>query len=190
MVCKFCGNVIEDNSEFCFICGQKVVNAAPAAPVTAPVEPQAPVYAAPAQAPVYAAPAPQAPVAPQAPATKKSAKKEAKAAKKAAKRAAKAEKEAAVTELSKKKKFFTGLLPALFIAILVAAFSKTAINIYVIIASLVLIGLFAKSIYTKYQINIQAGNEQKAYDLANTAMIGSCVGMAIVVLYLVVTYIF
>lgn len=23
MVCKFCGNVIEDNSDFCFICGQK-----------------------------------------------------------------------------------------------------------------------------------------------------------------------
>ncbi len=24
MVCKFCGNVIEDNSDFCFICGQKI----------------------------------------------------------------------------------------------------------------------------------------------------------------------
>ena len=23
MICKFCGNVIEDNSDFCFICGQK-----------------------------------------------------------------------------------------------------------------------------------------------------------------------
>ncbi len=25
MICKFCGNVIEDSSDFCFICGQKVV---------------------------------------------------------------------------------------------------------------------------------------------------------------------
>ena len=25
MVCKFCGNTIEDNSEFCFICGNKVI---------------------------------------------------------------------------------------------------------------------------------------------------------------------
>ena len=25
MVCKFCGNTIEDNSEFCFICGNKAV---------------------------------------------------------------------------------------------------------------------------------------------------------------------
>lgn len=24
MICKFCGNQIEDNSDFCFICGQKV----------------------------------------------------------------------------------------------------------------------------------------------------------------------
>lgn len=24
MICKFCGNTIEDNSDFCFICGQKV----------------------------------------------------------------------------------------------------------------------------------------------------------------------
>ena len=23
MICKFCGNVIDDNSDFCFICGQK-----------------------------------------------------------------------------------------------------------------------------------------------------------------------
>ena len=25
MVCKFCGNTIEDNSEFCFICGNKAI---------------------------------------------------------------------------------------------------------------------------------------------------------------------
>ena len=31
MICKFCGNVIEDSSDFCFICGQKVAEEAPAA---------------------------------------------------------------------------------------------------------------------------------------------------------------
>lgn len=31
MICKFCGNTIEDNSDFCFICGQKVAEEAPAA---------------------------------------------------------------------------------------------------------------------------------------------------------------
>ena len=41
MTCKFCGNVIEDNSDICFICGQKVEAApaapeAPAAPVNGP----------------------------------------------------------------------------------------------------------------------------------------------------------
>ena len=30
MICKFCGNVIEDSSDFCFICGQKVAEEAPA----------------------------------------------------------------------------------------------------------------------------------------------------------------
>ncbi len=29
MICKFCGNVIEDSSDFCFICGQKVVEETP-----------------------------------------------------------------------------------------------------------------------------------------------------------------
>ena len=28
MICKFCGNVIEDTSDFCFICGQKVAEEA------------------------------------------------------------------------------------------------------------------------------------------------------------------
>ena len=30
MICKFCGNVIEDTSDFCFICGQKVAEEAAA----------------------------------------------------------------------------------------------------------------------------------------------------------------
>ena len=82
MICKFCGNLIEDNSDYCFICGQKVEAAAqaaetvdgfnqPAQVAAAPVEAAgtapapAPAYVEPApayaQAPAYA-PAPVAPV--------------------------------------------------------------------------------------------------------------------------------
>ena len=43
MICKFCGNVIDDNSDFCFICGQK--NPAEETPAPAPAEAQGePVY--------------------------------------------------------------------------------------------------------------------------------------------------
>lgn len=94
MVCKFCGNEIEDGSDFCFICGQKVdssaednnvadvysqpeASEAPAAEAQ-PVSAQTDVYqAAPAQT-VTAQPvaeAAPAAVAPEAPAKGKKAKK-------------------------------------------------------------------------------------------------------------------
>ena len=59
MICKFCGNVIEDSSDFCFICGQKV--AAEEAPAFAAEEPAAEVPAT-EEAPAVA----EAPVAPVA----------------------------------------------------------------------------------------------------------------------------
>ena len=76
MVCKFCGNTIEDSSEFCFICGNKVMKEeapevfAEAKPaevpvVAAPAEAQQPIYAQPAPVyaqQAYAQPAPSAPV--------------------------------------------------------------------------------------------------------------------------------
>ncbi|MGN1419875.1 MAG: hypothetical protein ACI4W6_11135 [Acutalibacteraceae bacterium] len=73
MVCKFCGNEIEDGSDFCFICGQKVeanalddvadVYSQPDESAPAPV--QAPVQAPeePVAEPVATAPASQQPVA-------------------------------------------------------------------------------------------------------------------------------
>ena len=64
MVCKFCGNTIEDSSEFCFICGNKVMKEE-APEVFAEAKPaEVPVVAAPAEAqqPIYAQPAPAAPV--------------------------------------------------------------------------------------------------------------------------------
>lgn len=68
MVCKFCGNTIEDNSEFCFICGNKAIkDEIPAEEVfTQPQPTEVPVVTAdaPAAAPaveaqaVYTQPAP------------------------------------------------------------------------------------------------------------------------------------
>ena len=67
MVCKFCGNTIEDNSEFCFICGNKAIkDEIPAEEVfTQPQPAEVPVVTADApaadaqtvytqQAPIYA----------------------------------------------------------------------------------------------------------------------------------------
>ncbi|MGN0467249.1 MAG: hypothetical protein ACI4GY_00815 [Acutalibacteraceae bacterium] len=83
MVCKFCGNEIEDGSDFCFVCGQKVetnsldnvadVYSQPDEPIQAQAAEsvEAPVQAAPApaavpveQQPVATAQAVAAPVAP------------------------------------------------------------------------------------------------------------------------------
>lgn len=71
MICKFCGNEIDDGSEFCFICGQKVEMAAPA---YAAAGTEAPVAEAPvAEETAVAAPAPvvEAPAAPVADGKKK-----------------------------------------------------------------------------------------------------------------------
>ncbi len=65
MICKFCGNEIDDGSDFCFICGQKVEAAAPAYAAegaAAPADSQAPVAAAPV-APVAPAAVEEAPAA-------------------------------------------------------------------------------------------------------------------------------
>ena len=83
MICKFCGNEIDDGSDFCFICGQKVeanqeapvqnandVYSQPQTPVAEAIQPQVDV-----EVPVYQQPvAPQPDVAPEAPAKKKKRK--------------------------------------------------------------------------------------------------------------------
>ena len=89
MVCKFCGNEIDDNSDFCFICGQKVEAKEPAYAAAAPA---ANVYtqpeAAPATEPV-AEPEAVASAPVSAAAVSQRSKKELKAEMKAAKKAAK-----------------------------------------------------------------------------------------------------
>lgn len=159
MVCKFCGNEIDNNSDFCFICGQKVEPEQPesAAEVAANVytqpESAAPATEAPAAAPAVAvavadAPeaAPAAPVA--APAAEVKSKKELKREKKAAKKAA-----AAACPASKAEKFFSFIF--------------------------VLVGLI---LYSKAK---KKGDEAKAVIILNTFMTGLCVKMGIVIIIMV-----
>lgn len=183
MICKFCGNVIEDNSDFCFICGQKVVAEAPAyaaevysqKPEGAPAEvaPEQPVYAAPAE-PVYAAPA-----IPEEE-TGKNGKKKAKKAKKA--------KKTEKPELTKGGRFFTGLFAALFLVVagVLVIMGKATFGIIAAAVG----AIVAYAYYKKSKKALAAGYEDKAVDILNTSMIGLCVGMVVLVLALAKAYIF
>ena len=161
MICKFCGNEIDDGSDFCYICGQKVEEPVPAyaaadvysQPAAAPAAPvQAPV--APAPAPVAAAPAPAAPapapvaapaVAPEAPAEQGGKKKKAKKVKDP-------------NMASRAQRFF----------------------------SFVLFFIVGPILYKKEKKN---GNEAKATSILNATMRGLCVFMAIIVLVLIKKYV-
>lgn len=84
MICKFCGNEIDDNSDFCFICGQKVEvqQVAPVAAENVYSAPQEAVAPAAVEAPVYQVPvAPATPVAPVAEPEETSKKKKKKSKK-------------------------------------------------------------------------------------------------------------
>ncbi|MBQ7295918.1 MAG: hypothetical protein IJW86_06960 [Clostridia bacterium] len=108
MVCKFCGNTIEDSSEFCFICGNKVMKEE-APEVFAEAKPaEVPVVAAPAEAqPIYAQQAPvyaqQVYAQPAAPAPEAAPAEEGK----------KKKKDKSVC--SKAKKFFAALFAITFV---------------------------------------------------------------------------
>lgn len=183
MTCKFCGNVIEDNSDICFICGQKV-EAAPAAPVAeaadafAPAAPAAPVYAEAPAAPVYAA-APAAPVyaaapaAPAAPAVAdiKAQKKALKAAKKEAKKANK--KSGSISPIRV-------ILPALLLALVFLL--KNLCYVFVAV-----VGVYLFLVYRSYNKAIASGDEAKAQKLVNSTMVGICVGLAVACVLLIKT---
>ncbi len=152
MVCKFCGNTIEDSSEFCFICGNKVMKDAAeevytqAKPVEVPVvastaedataaQPiyaqQAPVYAQ--QAPVYAQQA-YVQQAPEAAPAKKGKKDK--------------------SVCSKAKKFFAALFSITFILQFIP--------------------------WIWYKNAKKAGYEEKAVSILNSIMTGLCIFMAII----------
>lgn len=157
MVCKFCGNTIEDSSEFCFICGNKVmkekapeVYAEAAAPAEIPVAPapeaQA-IYAqpvAPVAAPVVAPEAaPAAPEAPEAAPAEESKKK---------KKEKKNKKDKSVC--SKAKKFFAALFALTFVLQFIP--------------------------WIWYKKAKKAGYEEKAVAILNSIMTGLCIFMAVI----------
>ena len=169
MVCKFCGNTIEDNSEFCFICGNKAIkDEIPAEAVfTQPKPAEVPVVTAeaPAQAvyaqpaPVYAQPAPAYDQAPAAPQTEEAQpveedKKSKKKAKKEAKKAKKGDK----SVCTKARKFFAALFAATFIL------------------------QFIPWLWCKKAK--KAGYEEKAADISNAIMVGLCIFMGIICIVL------
>lgn len=202
MICKFCGNSIEDNSDFCFICGQKVENADPAfqntqsndvfsqssAPAAAPVA-EVPV------APAYVAEAPAAPAAPVAPATPIPAAyascpyvtaespcvANAPAAKGNGKKKGKKEKDP--SKATKALKFFTALFLALFLA--VPAFLWKTISL----AFIVLIVVYAVLDVKAIKKAVAAGYNEKATAIINSTGIGACIGLVLVcVKFLMVAY--
>ena len=155
MVCKFCGNTIEDNSEFCFICGNKVIKDeipaeavyTQAAPVEIPVvAAEAPV----AEQPVYAQ---QAPVyAQQAPVYAQQAYVQQMPEPKKGKKAKKEKKEKSAC--SKALKFFAALFAATFILQFIP--------------------------WIWYKKAQKAGYEEKATAILNSTMTGLCIFMAII----------
>lgn len=166
MICKFCGNSIEDNSDFCFICGQKVEAEAPAfqpaasddvfsqsaAPAPEAVPPVAPV------APVAA------PVAPAVPVEEPKKKKK------------KAKKEKNPDDASKALKFFTVLFLAIFLAAPAFMWSMASLAFVVL---LVVYAILDKKAYDKAK---KLGNETKAIAILNSTGIGAAIGLALVCL--------
>ncbi len=197
MICKFCGNSIEDNSDFCFICGQKVENAESVAQSndvfsqsSAPAE--APVAEVPV-APAYVAEAPVAPVAPEAPipaayascpyVTAESPCVANAPSAKGKKKGKKAKSEKDPSKASKALKFFTALFLAVFLA--VPAFLWKAISL----AFIVLLVVYAVLDTKAYKKAKAAGYEEKAIAIINSTGIGACIGLVLVcVKFLMVAY--
>lgn len=181
MICKFCGNVIEDNSDFCFICGQKVVAEAPAyaTKVYSQESEGAPAEVEPAPAPVAAEPVYTAPVEPAyaSAAMPEQCKK--------CRKMKKAMTPVDPSVLTMKEKVLIGLFAALFLAV-AGIMCK---NIIVVAVCAVLTAVVAYVYYKQYNKAIAEGYEAKALDILNIGMIGLCVGMAVVVVGLFVNFV-
>ncbi len=161
MVCKFCGNTIEDNSEFCFICGNKaikdeipaeevftqpqptevpvVTDDAPVADPQAVYSQQAPIYTQ--QTPIYA----QQVYVQQIVEPKKAKKTK-----------------TVKSELSKAAKFFAVIFAATFILQFIP--------------------------WIWYKNAKKAEYEEKAVNILNSIMTGLCIFMAIICLVLIKTF--
>lgn len=197
MICKFCGNSIEDNSDFCFICGQKVEQEAASfasaesndvfsQSTQAVTEAAEPVQAEEAQVvPVEnpaEAPAQQTEVAPvvcpiQAGATNVQCPYQ-NAPAQDAKKGKKNKKNKDKSQPTKALKFFTVLFLALFLAL--AAFMSGVVR-YVFIALVVIYAIFDIKAYKSAQ---KLGYEAKSIAILNATGIGAIIGMAAVLIKL------
>ncbi len=198
MICKFCGNSIEDNSDFCFICGQKVEaeaaplqNAesndvfsqsaqAPAAVEAASAEAEAVAQAAPVAAPVQVAePAPMdCPVQAQSGAVQ-CPYQQMPAPQEMSKKGKKKNKDK--SQPTKALKFFTTLFLALFLAL--AAFMSGAVR-YVCI---ILVAVYALCDWKAYKKAKKLGYETKCVAILNSTGIGAIIGMALILVKLFMT---
>ncbi|MGN1442795.1 MAG: hypothetical protein ACI4XE_02995 [Acutalibacteraceae bacterium] len=166
MICKFCGNEIDDGSDFCYICGQKVEESVPAFAAAADVYSQP--AAAPAQAPAAPAPAPVAasqPVQPAAPAQAPVTP----AAYAAAPAAPNAYVDGTAEQGGKKKKAKKPKDPNM---------ASRAQRFF----SFILFFIVGPILYNKEKKN---GNEAKAISILNATMRGLCVFMAIIVVVMI-----
>lgn len=198
MICKFCGNSIEDNSDFCFICGQKVEaetasfqNAESNDIFSQSAQASAAVEAAPAEAEVAQAAPVAAPVqvAEPAPAVCPMQQGEAGAVQ------CPYQQQVPAQEVSNKKgkknkdkskptkalKFFTVLFLALFLAL--AAFMSGAMR-YVCI---VLVAVYALCDWKAYKKAKKLGYEAKCVAILNSTGIGAIIGMALILVKLFMT---
>ncbi|MGN1194591.1 MAG: hypothetical protein ACI4SB_03830 [Acutalibacteraceae bacterium] len=168
MICKFCGNEIDDGSDFCYICGQKVEESvsADAADVYSQPVAQAtvaePAYAAAAAnaqaaaAPAYTAAPVQAPAAPAYAAAPGQAPVDPAYA-------------APVQPEGKKKKAKKPRDPNM---------ATRAQRFF----SFILFFIVGPILYNKEK---KAGNEAKAISILNAAMRGFCIFMAIIVVVMI-----
>lgn len=176
MICKFCGNVIDDNSDFCFICGQK--NPAEETPAPAPAAENTDVFS---QTPVTEIPVPQATVfvEPTAPVMPETAVLDEGAPAPVYTQAAPIYAQSA--PVYAQQAIIQQVAPAQIVKTKnssnASVASKGSKVLAVILSALFVLQFIPWMWYSKAK---KAGYEQKAIDILNSIMIGLCIFMAVV----------
>ena len=185
MICKFCGNVIDDNSDFCFICGQK--NPAEETPAPAPAAENADVFS---QTPVTEIPVPQTTVfvAPGTiPVTPETAVLDENAPAPVYTQAAPIYAQSA--PVYAQQAIIQQVAPAQIVKTKNSANASVATkgskSLAVILSALFILQFIPWMWYSKAK---KAGYEQKSIDILNSIMIGLCIFMAVVGLFFIKSF--
>lgn len=178
MICKFCGNVIDDNSDFCFICGQK--NPAEETPAPTPAEETNDIFSqttADAEVPAPGSTATfvveqTAPVAPEAAVLDDNAPAPA--------YVHTAPIYAQTAPIYAQQAIIQQVAPAQIVKTKTAdaTIATKGMKIFAVILSALFVLQFIPWIW--YDKAKKAGYEQKSIDLLNCIMIGLCIFMAVV----------